>query len=94
MLFWLSDKIADALKYLSLYPFGLRLGTEHARTPLATHECSKLDCIKKSFKGGFLSYAFEHGKIFDLEEKVALAGKRARRASATSTSVRQPESWP
>lgn len=55
-------------------------------------KCSGVDWTKTALEYGFLSYDFENGKIFDLDEKIAPPGKRSRDASATSTSVCLPAS--
>lgn len=82
MLFRLSEKIADALRYFGPYRSVLRIGTDSVWTALTIHQCSEVDCTGTALDDGFVSYYFEIGEIFNLEEEVAPAGKHANDVSA------------
>lgn len=87
MLFLLSDKISDALKYCGPYQFALRIGTNAVQIALAIHRWSKMDWTKTTLQDGFESYDFKNADVFYLEEEAVPAVKRARSASVTPLSV-------
>lgn len=89
-LFWPYDKIFDAPNYFGQYRVVLCMGTDPVRTVLAIHRCLKFDCTKKMIQDGFVSYDFKNGHVFDVEEEVVLASKRACGTSETLTSVNLP----
>lgn len=66
------------------------MSTVPVRTSLTIHQCSKIDWTKTALQGGFVWCDFENGKVFDLEEELVPAGKRACGANVTSSSVNLP----
>lgn len=90
ILFALSENIMDALKYLGLYRFALRMATDPVQTALAIYRRSGVDWTRVVLHDFFVSYDVEAGKIFRFEEEVMPAGRRARGVSATPTSVHLP----
>lgn len=60
------------------------------RTALAIHRYSKVNWTKTALEDGFLSFDFESGRVFYLEDEVVTADKCARGTSVTSTSFHIP----
>lgn len=75
------------LKYSALYRFALRMDTDPVRTALDMYFCSEFDSAKSALLDVFIFYELNHYKVFDLEEEVVAAGKRAGCTISTSMSL-------
>lgn len=90
VLFQLSDKSSDTLKYFGSYGCPFYKATDPVLTALAIHLRTEFDWTKKRLQDGFVSYDFKSDKVFDLGEGIVLASTRARGVSVDPISATLP----
>lgn len=78
LLFQLSVKVLDALKYFVLFKFAQSIGADPVSTTIVFHRCAAVDWEKTAAGDGFVSYDFRTCEVYGREEESIPAVKRIR----------------